>query len=149
VANGISGISHPEITAVKWSVVYSHFTISSFVYVQTVVVPWLLLGRNFVVASRFGWSMYQASASGQTTNRSRYVKSPAFFGFFRDAVLFQQTTAQAMVVRLRYVSADGNAGFHWENCGDDEEQKTLCLTRRSYYPLSGKYNHILFVECEV
>jgi hypothetical protein len=93
--------------------------------------------------------MYQASASGQTTNRSRYVKSPAFLDLVGDAVVFLQTRAQGLVVRLRRVSADGNAGFHWENCGDDEEWKALCLPRRSYYPLSGKYNHTLSIECEV
>jgi hypothetical protein len=56
--------------------------------------------------------MYQASASGQTTNRSRYVKSPAFLDLVGDAVVFLQTRAQGLVVRLRRVSADGNAGFH-------------------------------------
>ena len=36
-------------------------------------VSWLMLRCNFVVASQFGWSMYQASASGQITNLSRSV----------------------------------------------------------------------------
>jgi hypothetical protein len=56
--------------------------------------------------------MYQESASGQTTNRSRYVKSPTFLDLVGDAVVFLQTRVQGMVVRLQRVSADGNAGFH-------------------------------------
>jgi len=138
VASGTSGISpFPEIISVKWSITVSSFGAYGYMHAVLLSIDFYCDACNFVVASQFGWSMYQASASGQTTNLSRSVSeitSPTFLDLVGDTFSF------VIIVMLLSVCADGNAGFHWENCGNDEERKPLCIPRWPNYPLSGKYN---------
>jgi len=61
----------------------------------------------------------------------------------RKLDLVRDTFSFVIIVMLLSVCADGNAGFHWENCGNDEERKPLCIPRWPNYPLSGKYNRLV------